>query len=49
MRIAPGLVLLKLVAHPLQPGGVGPCPVQGVWFPSCLPLEGIDHLWKFGP
>jgi hypothetical protein len=48
MCIALGLVLFKLVAHPLQPGGVGSCPLWGVWFPSRLPLERTDHVQNFG-
>jgi hypothetical protein len=47
-RMLPGLVLFTLVASPLQPGVVGPYSVWGVWFHSCLPLEGTDHIQNFG-
>jgi hypothetical protein len=39
-----GLVLFRLVVPPLQQGVVRPYQVQGAWFPSRLPLEGIDHI-----
>jgi hypothetical protein len=34
-RLLLGSVLFRLVAHPLQPGVVGPYLVHVVWFPSC--------------
>jgi hypothetical protein len=42
--LLPGLVLLRLVAPPLQLGVVGPYLIRGVWFPSRLLLEGTDHI-----
>jgi hypothetical protein len=39
-RLLPGLVLFRLVVHPLQPGVVGPYLIQSIWFPSHLPPEG---------
>jgi hypothetical protein len=42
------LVLLRLAAPPLQLGVVGPYLVQGVLFPSHLPLEGTGHIKNFG-
>jgi hypothetical protein len=44
-----GLVLFRLVVPHLQLEVVGPYPVQGTWFPSCLLLEGIDRIQIFGP
>jgi hypothetical protein len=43
-RLLLGLVLSRLVAPPLQPRVVGPYLVRGVWFLSCLPLEGTSRL-----
>jgi hypothetical protein len=37
-----GLVLLRLVVPPLQPGLAGPYPVWGSWFPRRLQLEGTE-------
>jgi hypothetical protein len=37
-------LLSRLVAPPLQLGVVGPYPVQGLWFPNRLPLEGTGHI-----
>jgi hypothetical protein len=51
MWIARGWVLFKLVAPPLQPRGIGPCPVRGVWFSAaCCWREPImsrilGHNW----
>jgi hypothetical protein len=42
--LLPGLVLSRLVAPPLQPGVVGPYPIQGVWFPSRLLQEGTSRI-----
>jgi hypothetical protein len=42
--LLPGLVLFRSVPPPLQPGVVGPYPVEGVWFTSRLPLEGIGRI-----
>jgi hypothetical protein len=39
-----GLVLFRLVAHPLQPGVLGLYSVRDVWFPSHLLLEGTSHI-----
>jgi hypothetical protein len=47
-RLPLGLVLFRLVAPPLQPGVVRPCPVRGVCFPGHLLLEGTSRI-KFGP
>jgi hypothetical protein len=38
------LIRFRLVVHPLQPRVVGPCSCTGVWFSSCLPLEGTDRI-----
>jgi hypothetical protein len=46
--LLPGLVLFELVVPPLQPGVVGPYPVQGVWFPSHLQLVRTYHNQIFG-
>jgi hypothetical protein len=43
----PDSFLFRLVAPPLQPGVVGPYPVWDVWFPSHLPLEGVDRIQNF--
>jgi hypothetical protein len=39
-----GLVIFRLVTPPLQAGVVGFYLVWCVWFPSHLPLEGINHI-----
>jgi hypothetical protein len=44
-----GLVLFRLVTPPLQPGVVESYPVQGVWFPSYLLLEGTGRIKNCGP
>jgi hypothetical protein len=44
-----GLVLLRLVVSPLQPGVVGPYLVWGTWFPSRLTLEGTSHIQIYRP
>jgi hypothetical protein len=44
-----GLVLFRFVAPHLQLGVVGPYLIQGVCFPSRLPLDGIDRIQNFGP
>jgi hypothetical protein len=43
-----GLVLFMLVAPPLLSGVVGPYPVRGAWFPSCLLMEETGHIQIFG-
>jgi hypothetical protein len=47
--IAPGISPFRLVTSLLQPGVLGLYPVRGVWFPSCLPLEGTGRIQNFGP
>jgi hypothetical protein len=42
--LLPGLVLFRLVVSPLQPGVAGSYPIQNVWFPSRLPLEGTGRI-----
>jgi hypothetical protein len=44
-----GLVLFRLVDHPLQLGVVEPYPAWDIWFPSHLLLEGTDHIQNFEP
>jgi hypothetical protein len=44
-----GLILLRLVAPPLQPGLLRPYPVRSTWFPRHLSLEGTEHIQIFGP
>jgi hypothetical protein len=36
--------VFSLLVPPLETGVVEPYPVQGVWCPSRLPLEGTDHI-----
>jgi hypothetical protein len=38
------LIPFRLAAPPLQPGMVWRHPVQGVWLPSRLPLEGTGCI-----
>jgi hypothetical protein len=40
VQVVPEFSSFRLVAPSLQLGEVGPCLVQGTWFPSCLLLEG---------
>jgi hypothetical protein len=42
------LVLFRLVTPPLLSGVVVPYLIRGVWFPSCLPLEGTGRIQIFG-
>jgi hypothetical protein len=42
-----GLALFRLVVPPLQPGVVGPYPIQDTWFPSHLLLEKTGSYLDF--
>jgi hypothetical protein len=44
-----GLVLVRLLAPPLQPKVVEPYLVQRLWFPSDLLLEGTGRIQNFRP
>jgi hypothetical protein len=48
MQITLGISCFYDGGPPLKPGVVGPYLVWCVWFPSHLPLEGIDRVQNFG-